>query len=110
MNKRQSKSQASSSRAGNGASLRPAFGIFGSTSKRSTLSYLTPLPALSTIEDPSVVVFFKNLSKKDDTTKSKALEDLLHYVQGHPHEQGGTADPVLQTWVSDSLFLVYITS
>ncbi|KAH7313192.1 hypothetical protein BKA65DRAFT_517509 [Rhexocercosporidium sp. MPI-PUGE-AT-0058] len=96
MSKRQFKSQASSSRVASGA----GFGGFGQTSSGSTLSYLTEPPNLSAISDANVVVAFKNLSKKDGTTKSKALEDLRAYVQAHPFEQdGGVEDAVLEAWV-----------
>lgn len=96
MSKRQFKSQASSSRAATGA----GFGGFGSTSASSTLSYLTEPPNLSSVSDANVVVAFKNLSKKDGTTKSKALEDLRAYVQAHPYEQdGGVEEAVLEAWV-----------
>ncbi|CZT43733.1 uncharacterized protein RSE6_03809 [Rhynchosporium secalis] len=96
MSKRQFKSQASSSRVASGA----GFGGFGSASSGSTLSYLTEPPNLSAISDANVVVAFKNLSKKDGTTKSKALEDLRAYVQAHPFEQdGGVEDAVLEAWV-----------
>jgi hypothetical protein len=95
MSKRQFKSQASSSRAVSGA----GFGGF-STASGSTLSYLTEPPNLSSINDANVVVGFKNLSKKDGTTKAKALEDLRAYVQAHPFEQeGGTEEPILEAWV-----------
>lgn len=83
------------------------FGGFGSTSSGSTLSYLTEPPNLSAISDANVVVAFKNLSKKDGTTKSKALEDLRAYVQAHPFElDGGVEDAVLEAWVR-SLRLSY---
>ncbi|PBP21078.1 C3HC4 type (RING finger) zinc finger containing protein [Diplocarpon rosae] len=96
MSKRQFKVQASSSRAVPGAS----FGGFGSPASGSILSYLTEPPNLSAISDANVVVAFKNLSKKDGTTKSKALEDLRTYVLAHPHEQdGGVEDAVLEAWV-----------
>jgi hypothetical protein len=96
MSKRQFKSQASSSRAAVGA----GFGGFGSSSTSSTLSYLTEPPNLSYINDANVAVAFKNLSKKDDTTKSKALEDLRTYVQAHPYEEdGGPQEAILEAWV-----------
>jgi hypothetical protein len=96
MSKRQFRSQASSSRAASGI----GFGGFGSASTGSTLSYLTEPPNLSSISDANVVVGFKNLSKKDGTTKSKALEDLRAYVQAHPFEQnGGTEEQILEAWV-----------
>ena len=96
MSKRQSKSQASSTRATPGTT----FGGFGSASASSTLSYLTEPPNLSSISDANVVVEFKNLSKRDGTTKARALEDLRAYVQAHPYEQdGGTEEPILEAWV-----------
>lgn len=96
MSKRQFKSQASSSRAASGV----GFGGFGSTSSGSTLSYLTEPPNLSSISEANVVVAFKNLSKKDGTTKSKALEDLRAYIQAHPFEDGGgPEDAILEAWV-----------
>ena len=96
MSKRQFKSQASSTRASPGA----VFGSFGASSASSALSYLTGPPNLSSISDANVIVEFKNLSKKDGTTKAKALEDLRDYVQAHPYEQdGGTEEPILEAWV-----------
>ncbi|OWP03493.1 hypothetical protein B2J93_7511 [Marssonina coronariae] len=96
MSKRQFKLQASSSRAVSGV----GFGGFGLASSGSTLSYLTEPPNLSAISDAHVVVAFKNLSKKDGTTKAKALEDLRTYVLAHPYEQdGGVEDAVLEAWV-----------
>ncbi|KAK9769418.1 hypothetical protein SCAR479_13900 [Seiridium cardinale] len=77
-----------------------AFGAFSSASTGSKLSYLTEPPDFSSISDANVVVSFKNLLKKDATTKSKALEDLLTYVEAHPYEHnGGTEEPVLEAWV-----------
>jgi hypothetical protein len=96
MSKRQFKSQASSSRAASSA----GFGGFGSASTGSTLSYLTEPPNLTAISDANVIVAFKNLSKKDATTKSKALEDLRTYVQGHPYEEArGIEEAILEAWV-----------
>lgn len=97
MSKRQFKSQASSSRAAAGGL---SFSGFGSASKNTTLSYLTEPPNLTDIGDPNVVVAFKNLTKKDTQTKSRALDDLLTYVQAHPFEQGGTEESILEAWVS----------
>jgi len=95
MGKRQFTSQASSARAASGA----GFGGFGFATASSTLSYLTEPPNLSSISDANVVVSFKNLYKKDGTTKSRALEDLRAYVQGQPHESGGTEEAILEAWV-----------
>jgi hypothetical protein len=104
MSKRQFKSQASSSRAAPGL----GFGGFGSTSTGSTLSYLTEPPNLSSISDANVVVGFKNLSKKDGTTKSKALEDLRTYIQAHPFEEGGgPEEAILEAWVRFRCFELY---
>jgi E3 ubiquitin-protein ligase listerin len=91
MSKRPFKSHASSSRAVSGA----GFGGFGSSATGSTLCYLTEPPNLSSIDDANVIVNFKNLSKKDGTTKSKALEDLVGYVR----EGSGPEESILEAWV-----------
>lgn len=60
---------------------KAAGGRFGGFSTSSTtLSYLAPPPDFSAIPQ-EVVVPFKNLSKKASTTKEKALQDILSYVQ-----------------------------
>jgi hypothetical protein len=84
MSKKQFKSQASSSRVGQvstpfGASPASAASAFGSGG--SPLSYLAEQPDLGLLSDPNVVVSFKNLSKRDSTTKAKALEDLQAYIE-----------------------------
>ncbi|KAG9969335.1 hypothetical protein KCU78_g24036, partial [Aureobasidium melanogenum] len=48
------------------------------------------------ISDPNVGVAFKNLTKKDSTTKAKALEELQQYVSA-PDQQ--IEDAVLEAWV-----------
>lgn len=107
MSKKAFKSQASSSRVAPGAT---GFGGFGlSSTASSTLSYLTEPPNLTSISDANVVVAFKNLSKKDATTKSKALDDLRTYVQAHPYEQnGGAEDSFLEAWVGFLCLIMYI--
>lgn len=66
----------------------------------SSLSYLADAPDLSIISDPNVIVSFKNLFKKDNTTKSKGLADLISFAQAHPNEQdGGVEDAILEVWV-----------
>ncbi len=76
------------------------FGAFGTGFTGSTLSYLSEPPNLSSITDANVVVAFKNLLKKDSTTKAKGLEDLRSYVQAHPYEQDeGVEQPILEAWV-----------
>ncbi|KAF1963832.1 hypothetical protein CC80DRAFT_398192 [Byssothecium circinans] len=96
MSKKQAKSQASSARAASSA-----FGGFGTSSSAfgvssSRLSYVTEPPDLSAISDPNVVVYFRNLSKKDSTTKAKALEDLQAHVASlkDPVEEG-----LLEAWI-----------
>ncbi|KAL8963343.1 MAG: hypothetical protein Q9183_005022, partial [Haloplaca sp. 2 TL-2023] len=94
MSKKQSKSQASSSRAVDGAFA--GGGGFGAVSS-SPLSYIYEPPDLTSISEPNVVVAFKNVQKKDSTTKAKALEDLLQYVEGH-EKAAGVKDGVLEAW------------
>ncbi|KAI8176017.1 E3 ubiquitin-protein ligase listerin [Colletotrichum sp. SAR 10_75] len=84
---------------GFGAPARGGFGGF-SSSNDNGLSYLTEPPDLSSLSDANVVVSFKNALKKDATTKAKALEELVAYVQAHPYEKdGGTEEAVLEAWV-----------
>ncbi|RYP01600.1 hypothetical protein DL764_006166 [Monosporascus ibericus] len=74
------------------------FGGFSSSSG-SNLSYLAEPPDYSSISDAQVVVSLKNLQKKDATTKAKALDELVTYVQAHPYEQdGGAEEPILDAW------------
>lgn len=119
MSKKAFKSQASSSRAVSGA-----FGgdgiIFGSSTgpsafgavPSSPLSYVYEPPDLSEFSDPNVVVAFKNLQKKDGTTKAKALEELQAYVSLLGAESGGVEEVILTAWVgpplSESPRLYYI--
>lgn len=95
MSKKQFRSQASSGRAGNALSGFGAAG-FGSTHS-SVLSYVQEPPDYSSISDAGLVVSFKNLSKKDATTKAKALEDLQAYINSSTAE---LEDGMLDTWVS----------
>lgn len=100
MGKRQFTSQASSARAANATGA--GFGVgFATTSSR--LSYLAEPSDLSSISDANVVVSFKNISKKDGTTKSKALEDLRSFIQTQPNEQGGAEEAILEAWVRCTL-------
>lgn len=95
MSKRQFKSHAGSGRAANTAFGTLSGAGFGSTPS-SQLSYIQEPPDYSAISDPHVVVAFKNLSKKDATTKTKALEDMHTYVTSPSHE---VEDAVLESWV-----------
>ncbi|UJO21556.1 E3 ubiquitin-protein ligase listerin [Fulvia fulva] len=96
MSKRQFKSQASSGRVGGGS------GGFGSSaagfasSGSSVLSYVQEPPDYSAISDSNVVVAFKNLSKKDNTTKAKALEDLQSFLITSDRE---VEDAIVEAWV-----------
>ncbi|KAL9088242.1 MAG: hypothetical protein Q9159_003226 [Coniocarpon cinnabarinum] len=102
MKDQQSKSTASSTRAGSSSNTAFGFGAsigssFGSAS--SAISYLAEQPDLSSLTDPNVAVHFKNLSKKDGTTKSKALDDLIAYVTAQNQEQAPLEDGFLEAWV-----------
>ncbi|KAI9674183.1 MAG: hypothetical protein M1817_002001 [Caeruleum heppii] len=104
MSKRQFKSQASSGRAAAGAFAGSAFGGAAVASNSpfgavSTLSYISEPPDLSSISQPHVVVAFKNLSKKDATTKAKALEELQSYINSHEVGQNIIEDTILEAWI-----------
>ena len=62
------------------------------------LSYIAP-PIDTSAIPADVVVAFKNLLKKDGTTKARALEDIIAYVQKHPYDDGGPDDSILDAWV-----------
>ena len=98
--KRAFKAQASSSKAvfggGDGFGVATSFGAVNS----SILSYAYEPPDLSAITDPAIVVAFKNLQKKDSTTKSKALEELEAFVLSAQDGSNGVEDAVLETWSS----------
>lgn len=67
----------------------------GFSSTPSVLSFIGEPPDLSQISDPAVVVLFKNLSKREEVTKAKALEGLLAAVAAAKT----TEDAVLNAWV-----------
>ncbi|KAK5137975.1 hypothetical protein LTR08_005772 [Meristemomyces frigidus] len=94
MSKKQFRSQASSGRVGNGSGAFGGAG-FGSTHS-SPLSYIHEPPDYSGINDVNVVVAFKNLSKRDSTTKAKALEDIQAYISSPEVE---IEDALLEAWV-----------
>lgn len=87
------------------AATSSSYGGFGSPSTfsptASQLSYVNEPPDLSHVLDGNLVVLFKNLLKKDDTTKAKALEDLQNMLGG----LSGIEEPVLAAWVG---FLLYL--
>ncbi|KAF2772540.1 hypothetical protein EJ03DRAFT_187282 [Teratosphaeria nubilosa] len=95
MSKKPFKSQASSGRVGGGG-----FGGFGSSgfgsTQSSSLSYIQEPPDYSSISNANLVVSLKNLSKKDSTTKAKALEDIQAYVSSSDIE---VEEGLLEAWV-----------
>ena len=93
------KSQASSSNAAFGDGLSGALG-FGTAQRASILSYVYEPPDLSRISRPDITVAFKNLQKKDSTTKSKALEELESFLHSVQHDSNGVEDVVLDAWTS----------
>lgn len=62
-----------------------SFGNASSFGNEVSLSYVTGLPDPNTINNPRLVVVFKNLLKKDLTTKDKALADFVSIIS---EEQG----------------------
>ena len=104
------KPQASSSRAASGAfgSSIGAFGGFSAAtpdkeSSPSSLSYIAEPPDLSKISTQSQVVTFKNLLKKDSTTKSRALEELQVFISNIESQNGILEEGLLEAWVGLSL-------
>lgn len=99
------KSQASSSRAATGGlgGFTNTFGGFSSASAQaaapSSLSYVAEPPDLSRISDPNLVVAFKNLTKKDDITKTKALEDIKETVLRLGNRTDDLEEGFLEAWV-----------
>jgi hypothetical protein len=90
------KPQASSTRSFGGSGFGGGFGSTGFGVSSSPLSWIGEPPDLSNISDPNVGVAFKNLTKKDSTTKTKALEDLQQYVSAADQQ---IEEPVLEAWV-----------
>lgn len=118
MSKKQFKSQASSSRVVSGAfgTNDGALGIgafggapstFGAVSS-SPLSYIYEAPDLATISEPNLVVAFKNVQKKDSTTKAKALEELKLYVQSLNEKNEVVEEAILEAWVGSSPRALYV--
>lgn len=95
MSRKQFRSQASSGRAPGALGGFGGSAGFGST-QSSVLSYVQEPPDYSSISDSNTVVAFKNLTKKDSTTKAKALEDLSSVVSSSDVE---LEDGLLETWV-----------
>ncbi|KAJ5744861.1 hypothetical protein N7533_009731 [Penicillium manginii] len=99
------KSQASSSRAAAGAfgSFGGFSGNFGSDGREpSALTYIAEPPDLSRISEQTLVISFKNLLKKDDITRTKALEELKEHVLSVDSKKGTLHDGFLEAWGSIS--------
>lgn len=104
------RSQASSSRAAAGGfgAFSSSFGGFstGFSSQGdgpSSLTYIAEPPDLSRISEPQLAIAFKNLLKKDDTTRTKALEDLREYISTVENKKGTVDDGFLEAWVCYSI-------
>ncbi|KAK6503653.1 hypothetical protein TWF481_008658 [Arthrobotrys musiformis] len=82
--KRTQASSANAAAALSGKAFGASSSAFGFTSRERTssspLSYFAEPPDIKSISAPALVVVFSNLLKRDDTTKEKALADLLDYV------------------------------
>jgi hypothetical protein len=83
-----------------GSSSAAAFGVASSQ-----LSYVSEPPDLSAISDPNVVVYFRNLSKRDSTTKAKALEDIQAYISSQESAEEG----LLEAWVRSVPTCTYVS-
>ncbi|EEA25585.1 hypothetical protein TMatcc_006184 [Talaromyces marneffei ATCC 18224] len=99
------KSQASSSRAATSGlgGFTNTFGGFSSATASqatapSSLSYVAEPPDLSRITDPNLVVAFKSLTKKDDITKTKALEDIKETVLRLGNRSEDLEEGFLEAW------------
>ena len=92
------KSQASSSRAA--AGTFGGFGGFASQGREpSALTYISEPPDLSRIAEQQLVIAFKNLQKKDEITRTKALEELKDHVFAIESRNGTLDDGLLDAWV-----------
>ncbi|QMW42979.1 hypothetical protein AFCA_007199 [Aspergillus flavus] len=95
------KSQASSSRA---ASTFGSFGGFSSSfsglgREPSSLTYVAEPPDLSQIYEAQLAIAFKNFLKKDEVTRTKALDDLRDHVSTVESRNGTLDDGFLEAWV-----------
>ena len=108
MSKKPYKSQASSSRAFASAfaaqsgsnNIRGWFGDGPDAFPFSPISYVYEPPDISAISEPNVIVAFKNLQKRDPTTKIKALEELQSHVSTVGAKNGRVEETVVEAWVS----------
>ncbi|RAK97481.1 ubiquitin-protein ligase RKR1 [Aspergillus ibericus CBS 121593] len=96
------KSQASSSRAA--ASTFGALGGFSSAfssqgREPSSLTYVAEPPDLSRISEAQLGIAFKNFLKKDEVTRTRALDDLRDHVSGVENRGGTLDDGFLEAWI-----------
>lgn len=99
MSRKQAKAQASSSRTvptGSFGGFGSSTGAFGSSTSR--LSYLAEQPDTASLGDPSLTVIFRNLAKRDSTTKSKALEELQSYLTSQTEQGVEIDESLLYAW------------
>lgn len=117
MSKKPYKSQASSSRAFASAfgaqtgsnNIRGWFGDGPDAFPGSPISYVYEPPDISAISEPNVIVAFKNLQKRDTTTKLKALEELQSHVSSVEAKEGRVEETVVEAWVSFPERHIYLT-
>jgi E3 ubiquitin-protein ligase listerin len=74
------------------------FGKFGTAT--SPFSYLAELSDSSSISNPQTIVIFKNLAKKDSTTKARALEELQNTLSDIVVSKGDLEEAIIAVWVS----------
>ncbi|KAE8354998.1 hypothetical protein BDV28DRAFT_129930 [Aspergillus coremiiformis] len=96
------KSQASSSRAA--ANTFGSFGGFSSSfsghgREPSSLTYVAEPPDLSRIFEAQLAIAFKNFLKKDEVTRTKALDDLKDHVSTVESGRGTLDDGFLEAWI-----------
>lgn len=101
MSKKQFRSQASSGRA---SGFGTGFGASSFGSHASPLSYVFEAPDLSGLADANVVVSFKNLMKRDGTTKAKALEEIQTFITSSNVD---IEESLLAAWVRIFLWYIY---
>lgn len=78
--------------------------FFGSAS--SAFSVLADPPDIQSISNSKVSVVFKGLLKRDETTKVKALGDLVSILSKSGKDASVTEDAVLDAWVRPTLILL----
>lgn len=99
------KSQASSSRAAAGTfgGYGGFSGAFSSQGKEpSSLTYVAEPPDLSRISEAQLAIAFKNFLKKDEVTRTRALDDLRDHVLSVESRSGTLDDGFLEAWVGQS--------